>query len=234
MFLSVLRAIFSGYLFLGGGDDTADVIPAIIRNYWYMLLVWLLLVVLTYIMYSLAGRKTIRNSITEQKHPLTSFAVASYVVFIGLIIMGARGGWQLKPMTTADAIDYAPPRDLTLVLNSPFSIIATYYTPLLENVDSMPRQQYYSPIHTPPKGNFRRLNVVTIIMESMSKEYIGALNNHHRTYTPFLDSLISQSLVFDDAFSDGKKSVEGIPSVVASLPSWMNTAFITSPYSRVI
>jgi phosphoglycerol transferase MdoB-like AlkP superfamily enzyme len=97
---------------------------------------------------------------------------------------------------------------------------------------SLPNSEnIYSTTQSPSHGNFRKLNVITIIMESMSKEYIGAINHTHRTYTPFLDSLISQSLVFDNAFSDGKKSVEGIPAVVAGLPSWMNTAFITSPYS---
>ncbi len=220
------------FLGLGGGDDTTDVIPSVIRDYWYMILVWILLIVITYIMYSIVGRKVIKDSLVEQKHPITSFTVASYVLFIGLIVMGCRGGWQLQSVSTLDAADYAPPRDMPLVMNSPFSIITTYYRPVLDDRNTIPdAQKYYSATHIPSGGSMRKLNVVTIIMESMSKEYIGALNNRHHTYTPFLDSLISQSLVFDNAFSNGKKSVEGIPAIVASLPSWMNTAFITSPYS---
>jgi len=220
------------FLGLGGGDDTTDVMPTVIKDYWFMILLWIALIVFTYFMYNLAGKKKIKNSTVEQKHPVTSFTVASYMVFIGLVIIGWRGGWQLKPMSTLDTIDYAPPQDVPLVMNSPYSIITTYYRPVLDDNTLLPdAQQYYSTAHAPSKGNFRRLNVVSIIMESMSKEYIGALNNENHTYTPFLDSLISQSLVFDNAFSDGKKSVEGIPAVVASLPSWMNTAFITSPYT---
>ncbi len=186
-------------------------------------------------MYSLAGRKSIKNSAIEQKHPVTSFTVASYVVFMGLIVMGCRGGWQLKSIDTIDAGDVAPPHDIPLVMNTPFSILVTYYRPVLTDKkltqETDPKKDY-STTHSPSKGNFRRLNVVTIIMESMSKEYIGALNHLHQTHTPFLDSLITQSLVFDNAFSDGKKSIEGIPAVTSSLPSWMNTAFITSPYSE--
>jgi len=220
------------FLGLGGGDDTTDVMPTVIKDYWFMILLWILLIVFTYFMYNLAGKKNIKNSVTEQKHPVTSFTVASYIVFIGLVILGWRGGWQLKPMSTLDTIDYARPHDIPLVMNSPYSIITTYYRPVLDDPTLLSNpQQYYSTKHEPSKGTFRKLNVVTIIMESMSKEYIGALNNLHGTHTPFLDSLISQSLVFDNAFSDGKKSVEGIPAVVASLPSWMNTAFITSPYT---
>jgi arylsulfatase A-like enzyme len=221
------------FLGLGGGDDTTDVMPSVIKDYWYMILIWFLLIALTYFMYTRVGRKTIKNSFTEGHHPVTSFTVASYVVFIGLIIMGCRGGWQLEPVSTLNTIDYASPHDIPLVMNSPFSIITTYYKPVLEDTKLLPsgEKNPYSPMHNPVKGNFRKLNVVTIIMESMSKEYIGALNKRHHTYTPFLDSLISQSLVFDNAFSDGKKSIEGIPAVLASLPSWMNTAFITSPYT---
>lgn len=221
------------FLGLGGGDDTTDVMPTVIKDYWYMLVIWILLIVFTYYMYNRVGKKSIKNTVTEQKHPVTSFTVASYIIFIGLIIIGWRGGWQLKPMSTLDTIDYASPHNIPLVMNSPYSIITTFFRPVLnDNTLIANSKKYYSDTHQPSKGNFRRLNVVTIIMESMSKEYIGALNNRHHTYTPFLDSLISQSLVFDNAFSNGKKSVEGIPAVVASLPSWMNTAFITSPYAR--
>jgi arylsulfatase A-like enzyme len=222
------------FLGLGGGDDTADVMPTVIKDYWWVILIWIGIIILTYFMYNLVGRKSIKDSFIEQKHPVTSFTVASYIVFMGLIVIGCRGGWQLETMSTLDTIDYAPPHDIPLVMNSPYSIITTYYRPVLEDNELLPVpevKKLYSPIHSPSPGNFRKLNVVTIIMESMSKEYIGALNNRHKTYTPFLDSLISQSLVFDDAYSDGKKSIEGIPAVVASLPSWMNTAFITSPYT---
>jgi arylsulfatase A-like enzyme len=220
------------FVSLGGGDDTLSVMPTVIKDYWFMILIWFILIAFTYIMYNRAGKKNIKSSVTEQKHPVTSFTVASYIVFIGLIILGWRGGWQLKPMSTIDTIDYASPHDIPLVMNSPYSIVTTYYRPVLDDAAFLPgMKKEYSTTHIPSKGNFRRLNVVTIVMESMSKEYIGALNNLHRTYTPFLDSLISQSLVFDNAFSNGKKSVEGIPAVLASLPSWMNTAFITSPYA---
>lgn len=223
------------FLGLGGGNDTSDVIPAVIRDYWFMILLWFLLIIFTYLMYYLVGRKSIKHSFIEQKHPVTSFSIASYLVFLGLIVMGCRGGWQLESMSTVDAADYATPHDIPLVMNSPFSIITTYYRPVLQDIkspDAPESQKLYSTLHSPSKGNFRKLNVVTIILESMSKEYVGALNNRHKTYTPFLDSLISQSLVFDNAFSNGKKSIEGIPAVLASLPSWMNTAYLTSPYNE--
>ena len=45
-----------------------------------------------------------------------------------------------------------------------------------------------------------RRNVVILIVESFGREYIGALNRHipgYQGYTPFVDSLISQSLTWE-------------------------------------
>ena len=75
-----------------------------------------------------------------------------------------------------------------------------------------------------------KLNVVVIALESFSKEYIGAINGKSKGCTPFLDSLISESLTFTKAFSNGKTSIDGIPAIVSSIPTWMNEPFITSPY----
>ena len=91
--------------------------------------------------------------------------------------------------------------------------------------------QIFSPIHYYNTGNtFSSLNVVIIILESFSKEYTGA-NRNATSYTPFLDSLSTQSLYFNDAYANGKRSIDGIPEVIASLPSLSEDAFITSPYS---
>jgi len=85
-------------------------------------------------------------------------------------------------------------------------------------------------MHKAKGGTFKKLNVFVIALESFSKEYIGALNGKSKGYTPFLDSLISESLTFTNAFSNGKTSIEGIPAIVSSIPTWMNEPFITSPY----
>lgn len=83
-----------------------------------------------------------------------------------------------------------------------------------------------------PSGreNFKSKNVVLIILESFGKEYIGSLNSYEG-YTPFLDSLIGKSMIFQNAFANGKRSIEGIPAIVAGIPALMTDPFITSAYS---
>ena len=75
-----------------------------------------------------------------------------------------------------------------------------------------------------------------LIVESLSKEYIGSLNKdlddgNYKGYTPFLDSLISHSYTFAHSFSNGLKSIDAMPSVLASVPSIPNP-FVLTIYSN--
>ncbi len=73
------------------------------------------------------------------------------------------------------------------------------------------------------------MNVVFIIWESLSADFIGSLNDYPG-YTPFLDSLIAQSLVFTHAYANAERSNKGIPAILSSFPSLMNTAYVSSSY----
>ena len=95
----------------------------------------------------------------------------------------------------------------------------------------------FSPIHRPHSDKaFRKKNVVVIIVESCGREYIGAYNKgldngRYKGYTPFLDSLISKSLTFEYSFCNGRKSIDGMPSVLSSIPMFVEPYFL-SPYSN--
>jgi phosphoglycerol transferase MdoB-like AlkP superfamily enzyme len=54
--------------------------------------------------------------------------------------------------------------------------------------------------------------------------------NPNSDFTPFLDSLAEKCLVYN-GFANGKRSIEGIPAILASLPTWMPEEFITSQYA---
>ena len=74
------------------------------------------------------------------------------------------------------------------------------------------------------------------IVESYGREYWGAFNKHanipnYEGYTPFLDSLAQESLIFTNAYSNGSKSIHGMSSVLSGIPSFKD-AFTSSPYSK--
>jgi len=217
---------------ISAGTDFLNLLPTFIKDYWYILLIWLSLIVLMVYLY----RKTLRQQASVIKYKLLDYVTQSilWIVSLGLSVIAFRGGAQLRPIMIINAAEYSTAKNIPLIINTPFSIITTIQAQGINEshyFSDNEVEKLYSPLHVYKKENksFNKMNVVVIIMESFSKEYIGSLNNNEG-YTPFLDSLISQSLVFDNAFANGKKSMEGIPAVVASIPAWMTEPFITSNY----
>jgi phosphoglycerol transferase MdoB-like AlkP superfamily enzyme len=142
---------------------------------------------------------------------------------------------QLKPLTNLHASKFTNPKNIPILLNTPFSILTTLskkglekkkYFPLEEAIQIFPIQHQYNF----PDSSFRNMNVVIILLESFSREYSGYLNNYSG-YTPFLDSLMKKSSLMTQAFSNGRRSIDAVPSINISIPSLMNNPFITSPYS---
>ncbi len=98
-------------------------------------------------------------------------------------------------------------------------------------VDSLliPIKQYKN--NTPTKPN-----IVIFILESYGREYIGALNKeanipNYQSHTPFLDSLCNKSLIYTNAYCNGRQSIHGMSSVLAGIPSFKD-AFTSSPYPK--
>jgi len=172
-----------------------------------------------------------------------AFNVLIIPVILGLTIAGARGGFRhsTRPITISNAAKFvATPRDVPIVLNTPFSILRTFGKKPLERYNFYPQDQLdslFNPHHKPlPAEPFRAENVVIIILESMGREYIGSLSSFlddgkYKGYTPFLDSLVNEGLTFTVSLSNGKKSIDAMPSVLASLPS-LETPYIISHYAN--
>jgi phosphoglycerol transferase MdoB-like AlkP superfamily enzyme len=218
--------------FFGGGigNDLGRLLPLFLKEYWFIFVIWILLSCLLAIFY----KKIEEKNDTNLNFKKTSRKWFITVVFIFFSIIGYRGGFQLKPISSVDAGKYTPVKNIALIVSTPFSILKTLdiasIEPKIYYRDEKELKRLFNPIHLGKKGNFKKLNVFVIALESFSKEYIGALNGRNTGYTPFLDSLIGNSLTFTNAYSNGKTSITGIPSIVASIPTWMDEAYITSPY----
>jgi phosphoglycerol transferase MdoB-like AlkP superfamily enzyme len=160
-----------------------------------------------------------------------------------LMIGAARGGYKhsTRPITISNAARYVDnPRDVALVLNTPFSIFRTFGKKVLsryEFFDDKTLKELYDPHHKPALTEpFRNDNVIVIILESFAREYIGGLNaglhdGKYEGYTPFIDSLLKVSLTFDVSVANGKKSIDAMPSILASVPS-LETPYTISHYAN--
>jgi len=208
------------------GEDMKNTIPQIIADFWYVLLIIILLFVLGAWLYN-----RIRVAYDKSAGLLRGLAFALPVV--ALSVIAARGGLQYIPVNILSASHYATPQFTPLVLNTPFTIVKTFSKSELEiknyyTEDELERM--FSTRREYTSDGFKPYNVVVIIMESFSKEYVGSLNNN-TGYTPFLDSLLQQGLSFNSAFANSKKSMEGIPAILASLPQLMTNPYLTSAYN---
>jgi hypothetical protein len=171
------------------------------------------------------------------KKPITYYSLqfSQFIIIVALLILGLRGGTQPIPISIVDAGDMVDVKMAPLVLNTPFTILKTFEIPGVPEVKYMEEEDaknLISLIHQPHLDNkkWNKPNIVLIILESFSKEYIGYYNDGEG-YTPFLDSLLNESMTFDNSFANGMRSIDGIPAITASIPLLMPSAIIRSPYA---
>ncbi|MBL0743971.1 LTA synthase family protein [Chryseolinea lacunae] len=208
-------------------------------DYWYatvFLIALLALMVFLYNRVSIAGPQ-LKNRVAN--YVLGGLAVPLIAL---LVVGGIRGGFgeSTRPITLSNAGEYVKnPRDISIVLNTPFALMRTMgHTKLvpIRYYGDAELKDIYTPLRTPTDtAAFRPDNVVVIIIESFSKEFFGVFNadkegGRYKGYTPFLDSLILHSRSYEYSFANGRKSIDGLPSVVASIPS-LGVPYFLSPYS---
>ena len=210
-------------------------------NHWYLVLLFVVVMLLLWYCYArphLDGRTL--HAPNTWRYALT--CQLSFVAFLPFCIVGMRGGFTtaVRPITVSNANQYAArPVDAALALNTPFALIRSigknvfvvpqYYS----NEEEMSR--IYSPIHTIDTIPPIKKNVVILIVESFGREYIGALNKDledgkYKGYTPYVDALISKSTTFRYSFCNGRKSIDGMPSILSSIPMFVEP-FILTPAS---
>ena len=179
-----------------------------------------------------------RKSLSWWRYDLTT--LLSLCALAPFVVAGIRGGFTtaVRPITVSNANQYAArPVEAALVLNTPFSLYRTigkdvftvpdYYS------DKARLEAVYSPVHVPADSvPMVKKNVVVLIVESFGREYIGALNRtlehgRYKGYTPCVDSLISRSVTFSHSFCNGRKSIDGMPSILSSIPMFVEPFFLT-------
>ena len=219
--------IFSEF---GNEGNLGSVIGVEFLNHWYLVLLALGLIV------ALAKLYAMPSSVLKIKSMFKYYVVQllALLLFLPMCIGGMRGGLTkaVRPITISNANQYVDrPEDAALVLNTPFSLIRT----IGKNVFVIPNymeedrlNEVYSPIRQFVADSVatKKKNVVVMIVESFGSEYIGALNDYEG-YTPFLDSLISKSLIWEHSFGNGRKSIDGMPSVLSSIPMFVEPFFLT-------
>ncbi|KQX96320.1 sulfatase [Rhodanobacter sp. Root480] len=87
-------------------------------------------------------------------------------------------------------------------------------TPDATYVSDDPRDLTRAIRHAGPE---RHLNVVLISVESLSGDYLATFGNKEGI-TPYLDSLVGQSMFFDNLYANGTRTVRGLEALSLSVP----------------
>lgn len=206
--------------------DFLNQVPSFLKHYYYVPLIGIICAVAILFIY-----KKIIQAPLETKHQKPLKQLISFMLVLILLLIGWRGGLQMVPIGIKNANAYLNGQYSPLILNSNFSFLSTlgkqaleplHYYSTAQAQSLMPTIKHYTTRST------KQLNLVVIILESFSKEFtgIGGL----KSYTPFLDSLMAQSLVCTQAFANGYRSAEGIPAILSGIPSLQEEPFTTSQY----
>lgn len=228
-------------------NNLAGVIGTEMVNHWYLVLLFIILVYAMWKLYRSPG-KAVPVGKWWVWYPSQVLLLAACAPFV---VAGIRGGFAtaVRPITISNANQYVDrPIEAALVLNTPFSIYRTigkdvFVVPNYFS-DEKTLASIYTPIHTPNDSLARansslytlhsslKKNVVVLIVESFGREYIGALNEtlengQYKGYTPHVDSLVSHSTTFRYSFCNGRKSIDGMPSILSSIPMFVEPFFLT-------
>ena len=204
-------------------------------HHWYLVIAFALLIWGVWKLYVKTGLEWKR--LRPWPYALTAFL--SLAAFSPFVVAGIRGGFTtaVRPITISNANQYVNrPIEAALVLNTPFSLYRTIGKAVFVVPDYYQNEQemeaIYSPVHHPNDSSFTKKNVVVLIVESFGREYIGALNKtlengQYRGYTPYVDSLIAKSVTFSHTYCNGRKSIDGMPSILSSIPMFVEPFFLT-------
>lgn len=205
-----------------------------------MMLVWFItLMLFWYYLY-----QKVKVAPKKIAHKISYFvtSIVSLLIIATLSVGGIRGDFKhsTRPINLVDASRFVKnPAQANVVLNSVFSFFRTIDTNNFKEVHFV-NQQFIDHNVYPYKSYNRETkskpNVVIFILESFGREYSGAFNRNKKienfqSYTPFFDSLATKSLIYPNAFANGRQSIHGMSSVLAGIPS-LADAFTSSPYAN--
>lgn len=234
------RTTSNVYDILKNEDNMGSLTLRFMVDYWYVYLIFgVLVAALVY----LTRKPKPRPTPIAKWYYSYPFAVAMLLVFSAFAVAGIRGDFKhsTRPITISNAGEYVKSAEqVNLVVNTPFCFIRTFNNKSFTKMDFFKSDKEleagFNPVmQYPQAATMQKKNVVVIILESFAREHFGAFNKqldggHYKGYTPFLDSLAKSSLVFPNAYANGRKSIDAMPSVLASLPALV-LPYVVSEYS---
>ncbi len=226
----------------GNEDNLFSIIFTEAFHSWYLIIAAVIMALLLIFLYkNPLSNKPLYGILSFIKY--YTLRIVFVLITVALCAIGMRGGIDrsTRPITLSNANQYiTSPVEAPLILNTPFSIIRTINKKPFQNPNYFSEEELesiYTPLHQPvdsivanAKGKGK--NVVVFIVESFAREFIKSYNpdslgGNYQSYTPFVDSLMQHSVWFMNSYTNGRKSIDGMPSVLSSIPYFIEPFFVT-------
>lgn len=234
------KRVTSEEFFFADNDNSIQLMLKFGAENWHLVVLGIGLIAALWFAYR---RKVVPFTPIRNKAAYYISGAALLALALWLSVGGIRGGFArtTRPITLSNATQYtASPSKANLLLSNPFCIVRTMgnkrvtYTKYFndEQLDKI-----FSPYHFPsshPNAPLSGRNIVFFVLESFSAEHSAHLKPElypdGNGFTPFLDSLMRDGLTFRSAYANGHKSIEALPSILGSIPSFKQP-FVLMPQS---
>lgn len=170
----------------------------------------------------------------------TKFKIPVTLVVLTLVFLGIRGRLEMKSPIRVGTAYFCNHSFLNqLGLNPTYTLLRSYLdskskknksVQLMDNQLAIiqvqknlhiPKSDFISPIARsirPDSVSHNKPNIILVTMESMSAAKMKRYGNRYNL-TPFLDSLVYKSLYFDNIYTAGKHTFNGIFSTLHAFPA---------------
>ena len=160
---------------------------------------------------------------------------ATLLLAIFLLFLAGRGVIRGMPMSTIDAFSAGGEKPAALALNGAFAALQNARKALKQEREPLHffsdsefdkrlkeyNWQQHDPMlrsWTAPGQTHTPRNVVLVLLESWSYRHIDGLTGGSVGATPFVDSLMKKSRVWENFHAAGQRSIEGVQAVLTSVP----------------
>lgn len=156
--------------------------------------------------------------------------IATFITLMALLFLGIRGGWQMLPMNESlvyysrnNVLNNAavnPVWHLTYDVKTAGATSRNPFKTLDEEIAQNALNEWRTERsdRSPAILRSSRPNIVIIFLESYTSDIVSSMGGEQGV-TPHFDSLISTGLLFDNVFSSGFRTDQGIVSVLNGWPA---------------
>ncbi len=177
----------------------------------------------------------ISKKLNPNNYPL-AFRIVFPVLLLGILFIGARGGFQRWPINARVCYFSRQPLLNLSAVNSLWNFLDVLTTPdeMRENpymfynekdMGGLINDLYAKDNNTNLVLTTERPNIVVILLESFSAEAVGALNPRQEiSATPVFDSLSKEGLLFTNFYATGFRTEHGQIALLSGFPAQPRTS----------